>query len=55
MVNMELQLPNRGVYTDPDHNLFIKEAEPTLDHINDGSSLAEGEVTVAIKYSGICG
>ncbi|GLA13375.1 hypothetical protein AnigIFM62618_010364 [Aspergillus niger] len=52
---MKLQLPNRGVYTDPEHNLFIKEAEPTLDQIIDGSSLAEGEVTVAIKCSGICG
>ncbi|OOF92820.1 hypothetical protein ASPCADRAFT_517644 [Aspergillus carbonarius ITEM 5010] len=52
---MSLQLPNQGVYIDPAHNLYIADAEPTLEHVVDGSSLQEGEVTVTIKYSGICG
>ena len=52
---MSLQLPNQGVYIDPAHNLYIADAEPTLEQVVDGSSLQEGEVTVAIKYSGICG
>ncbi|RAK95746.1 uncharacterized protein BO80DRAFT_469179 [Aspergillus ibericus CBS 121593] len=52
---MSPQQPNQGVYIDPAHNLYIADAEPTLEQVIDGSSLEEGEVTVAIKYSGICG
>ncbi|KAI9928586.1 hypothetical protein ASPWEDRAFT_168560 [Aspergillus wentii DTO 134E9] len=50
-----LSLPNIGVYTNPQHNLYVAEAEPTLEKVKSGSLLQPGEVTVAIKSSGICG
>ncbi|KAL3448290.1 L-Arabinitol 4-dehydrogenase [Aspergillus insuetus] len=46
---------NRGVYTDPSHSLYIADAEPSADTIQAGSTLQPGEITVAIKSSGICG
>lgn len=46
---------NIGVFTNPDHHLWVAAAEPNVEHIEDGSSLHEGEVTVAIKSTGICG
>lgn len=54
-VDKTLIAPNVGVYTDPEHNLYIADAEPSLKQVLDGSSLENGEVTVAIKCSGICG
>lgn len=47
--------PNIGVYTDPDHKLWIAEAEPSLETVQKGDSLKAGEVTVGIKSTGICG
>lgn len=47
--------PNIGVYTDPDHKLWIAEAEPSLESVQKGDSLKAGEVTVGIKSTGICG
>ncbi|KAM0329357.1 hypothetical protein ACHAQA_004663 [Verticillium albo-atrum] len=51
----KLSKPNIGVYTNPKHDLWINEAEPTLEQVNSGESLAVGEVTVAIRSTGICG
>jgi L-iditol 2-dehydrogenase len=46
---------NIGVYTNPAHDLWIAPAEPSLGSLEKGSTLKEGEVTVAIKSTGICG
>lgn len=46
---------NIGVFTNPKHDLWISEAEPTLEQVQSGESLKEGEVTVAVRSTGICG
>jgi hypothetical protein len=46
---------NIGVYTNPDHKLWVGEAEPSLESVQKGEGLNVGEVTVAIKSTGICG
>jgi L-iditol 2-dehydrogenase len=46
---------NIGVYTNPAHDLWITEAEPAVEDVQNGSTLKHGEVTVAIKSTGICG
>jgi L-iditol 2-dehydrogenase len=46
---------NIGVYTNPGHDLWVAEAEPSTEDVLSGSSLLPGEVTVAIKSTGICG
>lgn len=48
-------LPNIGVYTNPEHKLWVGEAEPSLESVQSGSDLKEGEVTIGIKSTGICG
>lgn len=47
--------PNIGVYTNPGHDLWINEAGPTAESVKSGSDLKIGEVTVAIRSTGICG
>ncbi|KAF1988438.1 GroES-like protein [Aulographum hederae CBS 113979] len=47
--------PNIGVYTNPQHELWVAEAEPSLESIEKEETLQPGEVTVAIKSTGICG
>ncbi|KAF8496797.1 GroES-like protein [Russula emetica] len=47
--------PNIGVYTDPQHNLWIDEADPSSADIESGAVTAEGEVVVEIRSTGICG
>ena len=47
--------PNIGVYTDPQHNLWIDEADPSAADIQSGAVPAEGEVVVEIRSTGICG
>lgn len=47
--------PNVGVYTDPEHKLWVSESHPSLEEIKRGDSLNPGEVTVGIKSTGICG
>lgn len=47
--------PNIGVYTNPQHDLWIANAEPTAESVKAGADLKEGEVTVAIRSTGICG
>lgn len=46
---------NIGVYTNPKHDLWVADAEPSLESVQAGSNLKEGEVTVAVKSTGICG
>ncbi|KAK4672369.1 L-arabinitol 4-dehydrogenase [Podospora pseudopauciseta] len=47
---------NIGVFTNPGHDLWIDSAEPSLESVQQGSpELKEGEVTVAIRSTGICG
>jgi L-iditol 2-dehydrogenase len=46
---------NIGVYTNPEHKLWVAEAEPSLESVEKGDSLKPGEVTVGIKSTGICG
>ncbi|KAG6116769.1 L-arabinitol 4-dehydrogenase [Claviceps humidiphila] len=47
--------PNIGVYTNPNHDLWINAAEPTAESVAAGSDLKPGEVTIAIRSTGICG
>ncbi|EON68991.1 L-iditol 2-dehydrogenase [Coniosporium apollinis CBS 100218] len=47
--------PNIGVFTNPEHDLWVADAEPSLDSVQDGKGLKPGEVTIAIKSTGICG
>lgn len=50
-----LSAQNVGVYINASHELWVAEAAPSVDEVKSGSSLAPGEVTVAIKTTGICG
>ena len=52
LLNLKL---NIGVYTDPQHNLWIDEADPSSADIQSGAVPAEGEVVVEIRSTGICG
>ncbi|KAI9883421.1 MAG: hypothetical protein M1823_004817 [Watsoniomyces obsoletus] len=45
-------MPNLGVFTNPEHDLWVADAEPSLDALQ---NLKPGEVTIAIKSTGICG
>ena len=47
--------PNIGVFTNPDHDLWVAETSPSLNDVKSGSNLAEGEVYIAVKSTGICG
>lgn len=48
--------PNIGVFTNPAHDLWVGDALPSTSDIDkDGKNLQPGEVTVAIKSTGICG
>ncbi len=46
---------NIGVYTNPEHELWVAEAKPSLAEVEKGDTLKPGEVTVGIKSTGICG
>lgn len=46
---------NIGVYTNPAHDLWVAEAEPSLEEVQKGGNLKEGEVLLNIKSTGICG
>jgi len=47
--------PNIGVFTNPNHDLWVAEATPTLEDVKSGKDLAPGEVYIAVKSTGICG
>ena len=46
---------NIGVYCNPAHDLWVKESGPSMEEVKTGNALKEGEVTIAIKSTGICG
>ena len=46
---------NIGVWINPKHDLWVADAEPKLEDVKSGATLSPGEVTVAIKSTGICG
>ncbi|KAJ5108517.1 L-arabinitol 4-dehydrogenase [Penicillium angulare] len=46
---------NVGMYTDSSHNLWLDKALPNAEDVQTGNGLQAGEVTVAIKSTGICG
>lgn len=46
---------NIGVYTNPAHDLWVADAVPSQQDVEKGQGLKPGEVTVAIKSTGICG
>ncbi|PSR83412.1 L-arabinitol 4-dehydrogenase [Coniella lustricola] len=51
-----LSKPNIGVYTNPAHDLWINEAEPTVESVQKGAEdLLPGQVTIAVRSTGICG
>ncbi|KAF2664172.1 GroES-like protein [Microthyrium microscopicum] len=50
-----IEKPNIGVYTNPAHDLWIAPAEPSIESLQNGDTLKPGEVTIAIKSTGICG
>jgi len=47
--------PNIGVFTNPEHNLWIDDAAPSLEAVQTTSELREGQVTIAVRSTGICG
>ena len=47
--------PNIGVYTNPAHELWIAETGPSQDEASSGAGLKEGEVSIAVRSTGICG
>jgi L-iditol 2-dehydrogenase len=46
---------NIGVYTNPGHDLWINDATPSLESVQKGEGLKEGQVTIAVRSTGICG
>jgi L-iditol 2-dehydrogenase len=46
---------NIGVYTNPAHDLWVAEAEPSLEEVQKGGDLKVGEVLLNVKSTGICG
>lgn len=46
---------NIGVFTNPAHELWVAESQPSLETVKRGEGLKEGEVTIGIKSTGICG
>ena len=46
---------NIGVYTNPAHDLWVAEAEPSLEEVQKGGDLKPGEVLLNVKSTGICG
>ncbi|MCJ1480531.1 L-arabinitol 4-dehydrogenase [Schaereria dolodes] len=55
MSTITVSKPNVGVFTNPVHDLWIAKSQPSLETVKTGEGLEEGEVTVAIKSTGICG
>jgi len=46
---------NIGVYTNPSHELWVADASPSKEDVESGTGLQPGEITVAVKSTGICG
>ena len=54
-ITTTLEKANIGVFTNPAHDLWVAESKPTLEEVKQGQGLKDGEVTIAIKSTGICG
>lgn len=52
---VEATKANIGVYTNPQHDLWVAEAQPSLETVKKGEDLKEGEVMIAVRSTGICG
>lgn len=52
---VKMSKANIGVYTNPQHDLWVAEAEPSVESVGKGDTLKSGEVTIGIKSTGICG
>ncbi|KAI9932222.1 hypothetical protein ASPWEDRAFT_39911 [Aspergillus wentii DTO 134E9] len=50
-----IEKANIGVFTNPNHDLWIAESKPSVEEIKSGQSLKPGEVTVEVRSTGICG
>jgi len=46
---------NIGVFTNTNHDLWVAEAQPSLEDVQSGKGLKPGEVTVEVRSTGICG
>ncbi|KAJ5114369.1 Polyketide synthase enoylreductase [Penicillium alfredii] len=46
---------NIGVYTNPNHDLWLAESTPKAEDVLAGRGLKPGEVTVEVRSTGICG
>jgi hypothetical protein len=46
---------NIGVFTNPKHDLWVAEATPSSESVQQGQDLKPGEVTIAVRSTGICG
>jgi L-iditol 2-dehydrogenase len=46
---------NIGVYTNPNHDLWIAETTPKVEDVQSGKGLKPGEVTIEVRSTGICG
>ena len=46
---------NIGVFTNPKHDLWISDTTPNVDSVQSGADLKPGEVTIAVRSTGICG
>ncbi len=46
---------NIGVFTNPKHDLWLSDAAPSLESVQKGAELLPGQVTIAIRSTGICG
>ena len=55
MTEVKPSKANIGVYTNPAHDLWVAEAEPSLEEVQKGGDLKEGEVLLNVKSTGICG
>lgn len=52
---IKVSKPNIGIFTNPKHELWIADALPSVEDVSKGETLKVGEITVAIKSTGICG
>ncbi|KAK2813850.1 hypothetical protein FQN50_000251 [Emmonsiellopsis sp. PD_5] len=46
---------NIGVYTNPNHDLWVAPAQPAVEDVAAGKGLQPGEVTIEVRSTGICG
>ena len=46
---------NIGVFTNPKHDLWISDVGPSVESVQKGDELLPGQVTIAIRSTGICG